>query len=68
MAPVHSCINPWVLRAENPPNMCEEKILGFYMCHLQIWELFNNNYLCTYDLYGPMRNAFDAGSIHYLGI
>ncbi len=20
----------------------------------------NNNYLCTYDLYGPMRNAFDA--------
>ncbi len=47
--------------------MCEEKILGFYMCHLQIWELFNNNYLCTYDLYGPMRNAFDAGSIHYFG-
>jgi hypothetical protein len=25
------------------------------------------NYLCTYDLYGPVRNAFDAGSIHYLG-
>ncbi len=23
--------------------------------------------LCTYDLYGPVRNAFDAGSIHYLG-
>ena len=19
------------------------------------------NYLCTYDLYGPMRNGFDAG-------
>jgi hypothetical protein len=25
------------------------------------------NYLCTYDLYGPVRNAFDAGSIHYEG-
>jgi hypothetical protein len=25
------------------------------------------NYLCTYDLYDPVRNAFDAGSIHYLG-
>jgi hypothetical protein len=23
------------------------------------------NYLCTYDLYGPVRNAFDADSIHY---
>jgi hypothetical protein len=20
-----------------------------------------NNYLCTYDLYGPVRNVFDAG-------
>ncbi len=26
-----------------------------------------NNYLCTYELYGPVLNAFDAGSIHYLG-
>ncbi len=25
------------------------------------------NHLCTYDLYRPVRNAFDAGSIHYLG-
>jgi hypothetical protein len=25
------------------------------------------NYLCTYDLYGPLRNTFDAGSIHYEG-
>jgi hypothetical protein len=25
-------------------------------------------YLCTYDLYGPVRNAFDAGSIHYKGM
>jgi hypothetical protein len=25
------------------------------------------NHLCTYDLYGPVRNAFDAGSIHYEG-
>jgi hypothetical protein len=24
-----------------------------------------SNYLCTYDLYGPVRNVFDAGSIHY---
>ena len=25
------------------------------------------NHLCTYDLFGPVRNALDAGSIHYLG-
>jgi hypothetical protein len=25
------------------------------------------SYLCTYDLYGPVHNAFDAGSIHYDG-
>ncbi len=25
------------------------------------------NYLCTYDLYDPVRNAFDAGIIHYEG-
>jgi hypothetical protein len=25
------------------------------------------NYLCTYDLYGPVRDAFDADSIHYEG-
>ncbi len=25
------------------------------------------NYLCTYVLYGPVRDAFDAGSIHYEG-
>ncbi len=27
----------------------------------------HNNYFRTDDLYGPVRNAFDAGSIHYLG-
>jgi hypothetical protein len=26
-----------------------------------------NSYLWTYDLYGPVRNAFDAGQIHYDG-
>jgi hypothetical protein len=26
-----------------------------------------NSYLCTYDLHGPVHNAFDAGSIHYEG-
>jgi hypothetical protein len=25
------------------------------------------SYLCTHDLYGPVRNAFYAGSIHYEG-
>ncbi len=25
------------------------------------------SYLCTYDLYGPVRNAFDVVSIHYEG-
>jgi hypothetical protein len=24
-------------------------------------------HICTYDLYGPVRNVFDGGSIHYLG-
>jgi hypothetical protein len=24
------------------------------------------SYLCTYAIYGPVRNAFDAGSIYYL--
>jgi hypothetical protein len=24
-------------------------------------------YLCIYDFYGPVRNAFDEGSIHYEG-
>jgi hypothetical protein len=27
----------------------------------------NNSYLCTYDLYGPVCNAFVEGSIHYEG-
>jgi hypothetical protein len=27
--------------------------------------MVHNSYLCTHDLYGPVRNAFDAGSIHY---
>ncbi len=26
-----------------------------------------NCYLCTYDLYGPVRNAFDADRVHYGG-
>ncbi len=25
------------------------------------------NHICTFDLYGPVRHAFDAGSICYLG-
>jgi hypothetical protein len=29
--------------------------------------LIQLSYLCTYDLYGSVRNAFDAGSIHYKG-
>ncbi len=28
---------------------------------------YGKHYLCTYDLYGPVRNAFDAGSILYEG-
>jgi hypothetical protein len=34
------------------------------------WETLSrvqNSSLCTYDLYGPMCNAFDAGSIQYEG-
>ncbi len=30
-------------------------------------KIFDYKYLCTYDLYGPVRYAFDAGSIHCLG-
>ncbi len=26
-----------------------------------------DSYLCTYDLYSPVHNAFDAGSIHNEG-
>jgi hypothetical protein len=29
--------------------------------------LVHKTTLCTYDLYGPVHNAFDAGSIYYLG-
>ena len=29
--------------------------------------LVHKTILYTYDLYGPVHNAFDAGSIHYLG-
>ncbi len=25
------------------------------------------NHLCTYDLYGPVRNVFDAGRYIYVG-
>jgi hypothetical protein len=32
-----------------------------------IFGLLFFSYLFTYDLYGPVRNAFDAGSIHYGG-
>jgi hypothetical protein len=28
---------------------------------LSVVRPWNNNYLCTYDLYGPVHNAFDAG-------
>jgi hypothetical protein len=35
--------------------------------HLVICSSCYINYLCTYDLYGLVRNVFDAGSIHYLG-
>ncbi len=37
---------------------------------LQLIEIqvgIKNSYLCTYDLNGPVCNAFDAGSIHYEG-
>ena len=29
--------------------------------------LCQNSYLCIYILHGPVRNAFDAGSIYYKG-
>ncbi len=37
---------------------------GFLICE-EMRKYFS--YLCTYDLYGPLRNAFDAGSINYEG-
>jgi hypothetical protein len=30
-----------------------------------LFSLYLISYLCTYDLYCPVPNAFDAGSIHY---
>jgi hypothetical protein len=43
-----------------------------YVCFYDLFILwsymeFGTNYLCTYDLCGPVHNAFDAGSIHYEG-
>ncbi len=43
-----------------------------YLVSLLLWcyccKVYNEkSYLCTYDLYGPVRNAFDAGSILYEG-
>ena len=38
--------------------------------HGTVWLLpaISINYLCTYDLYGPVRNVFDAGRyIMYVG-
>jgi hypothetical protein len=35
--------------------------------HSSLGEAWHNSYLCTYGLYGSVRNAFDAGSIHYEG-
>jgi hypothetical protein len=42
------------------------KING-YLYPQRVSPRLKNNYLCTYNLYGPVRNAFDAGSIRYMG-
>jgi hypothetical protein len=36
-------------------------------CPWQCSSCENFSYLWTYDLYSPVHNAFDAGSIHYEG-
>ncbi len=40
--------------------------MSFAKTHLK-FQKNRNNYLCTYDLYSPVHNAFDAGSIRYEG-
>jgi hypothetical protein len=42
-----------------PPQDLVRQVGGTHLTHI--------NYLCTYDLYLPVRNAFDTGSIHYEG-
>jgi hypothetical protein len=39
----------------------------YYLDHLRRKTQAKISYLCTYDLYGPVRNAFHVGSIHYEG-
>jgi hypothetical protein len=39
-----------------PKDMHPRKMGLLYLLHHT-----QNNYLCTYDLYGPVRNVFDAG-------
>jgi hypothetical protein len=45
----------------------QEKYPPLCSCHGGFHGDVYFNYLCTYDLYSPLRNAFDAGSIHYEG-
>jgi hypothetical protein len=33
----------------------------FVRCNISLVQHNKINYLCTYDLYGPVRNVFDAG-------
>jgi hypothetical protein len=39
----------------------------YYLNHLTTKTQVKISYLFTYELYGPVRNAFDVGSIHYEG-
>ncbi len=52
------CINT-VCNRGGGIRLCAEHIQELYTVYLtRFWTY--NNYLCTYDLYGPIRNVFDA--------
>jgi hypothetical protein len=51
----------------HPLTLSSSSKINGYLYPQRVSPRLKNNYLCTYNLYGPVRNAFDAGSIRYMG-
>ena len=51
------------------PSQTKYFLLFPFSIEFGLWKMYSvwNFNLCTFDLYGPMCNAFYAGSIHYKG-
>ncbi len=56
----HMVVSPWYCCGK------PKKVRQYKNCSYIVQLFFS--YLCTYDLYGPVRHAFDASSIHYEGM